>query len=282
VGIIAINWLIIADQSSECIFDESCLTLAQLHSDAVDYPKSGTPVELGRIPKLKIKQKPDWIAPETANLDSARYYESKSALGRLFRAVELPAVRTTVDNGAGHRRRGWRNRPRHCEQASEITADRQIIEEIDLLVDNCLGSQSWTSHGSRAIIEQVYDRYVSELNAICRTHTLSHSSSSKLSEEEAFMGTITSKTSQPRKRKDLTSRLREQTDVLVRGVKEELDGDDDTPPEEVLERAWLAWIHAISKGIAFGAQSFSWIALHCIFEAARELYDARGEHVSIE
>ena len=99
-----------------------------------------------------------------------------------------------------------------------------------------------------------------------------------LSEEEAFMGTITAKTSQPRKRMDLTSRLREQTDVLVRGVKEELDGNDDTPPEEVLERAWLAWDHAISKGITFGAQSFSWIALHCIFEAAREFYDARREN----
>lgn len=38
LGLIAINWLIIADQSEKGIFDPDCLTLSQLHSDAVDYP----------------------------------------------------------------------------------------------------------------------------------------------------------------------------------------------------------------------------------------------------
>ena len=71
VGIIAINWLIIADQSDHNIFDQDCMTLSQLHSDAVDYQKvsrimisiccgtdsllqSGTPVALDRIPRLKF------------------------------------------------------------------------------------------------------------------------------------------------------------------------------------------------------------------------------------
>lgn len=36
LGMIAINWLIIADQKG--IFDADCLKLSQLHSDAVDYP----------------------------------------------------------------------------------------------------------------------------------------------------------------------------------------------------------------------------------------------------
>jgi len=46
LGVIAINWLIIADQSSLGVFDPDCLKLSELHSDAVDYPKSGQPVSL--------------------------------------------------------------------------------------------------------------------------------------------------------------------------------------------------------------------------------------------
>ena len=57
LGIIAINWLVIADQSQVNIFDNDCLTLSQLHSDAVDFPKSGQPVEITKIPKLKFKAK---------------------------------------------------------------------------------------------------------------------------------------------------------------------------------------------------------------------------------
>lgn len=54
LGIIAINWLIIADQSPRGIFDQDCTTLSQLHSDAVDYPKSGQPVALKKIPKVSL------------------------------------------------------------------------------------------------------------------------------------------------------------------------------------------------------------------------------------
>ena len=93
LGLVAINWLIIADQSDKSIFDKDCMTLAQLHSDAVDYPKSSTPVPLQKIPRLKSKTKPDWNQPETMNDSrSADYYESQRAIGRLFRAIELPAL----------------------------------------------------------------------------------------------------------------------------------------------------------------------------------------------
>ncbi|GLB36312.1 putative RNA polymerase [Lyophyllum shimeji] len=47
-----------------------------LHSDAVDYPKTGNPVALNRIPKLRFGEKPDWNAPRTVKPDSAKYYVS--------------------------------------------------------------------------------------------------------------------------------------------------------------------------------------------------------------
>ncbi|KAF8633988.1 hypothetical protein AX15_001164 [Amanita polypyramis BW_CC] len=278
VGIIAINWLIIADQSPENIFDESCLKLAQLHSDAVDYPKSGNPVELESIPKLKFKNRPDWNAPETATENSGKYYESRRAIGRLFREVDLPKVRSTV--GAAHRRhRGQPSRTReHVHASGTIMAvSDDIIGEINALVDEYIGHESWVNDEPVAIIQQIYDRYVLELRAICANNKLSHSHTSSLTEEEAFMGTIVAKTSQPRRRKELMSKLREQTDILVRGVREELSGDYDTALEEVLEWAWLAWDHALSEGAVFGAQTFGWIALHLIFETTRQIDADRKE-----
>jgi RNA dependent RNA polymerase len=92
LGIVAMNWMIIADQSPLGILDPDCMTLATLHSDAVDYPKSGQPVSIKKIPKLKFPEKPDWNAPETIASASSRFYKSRTALGRLFRAIKLPAV----------------------------------------------------------------------------------------------------------------------------------------------------------------------------------------------
>src|SRR5205807_6022022 len=88
VGIVATNWLLIADKSPQGIFDNKCRTLAQLHSNAVDYPKSGRPVQLEHIPKVD-PGKPDFMAPETANINSDEYYKSQRALGHLFRAIDL-------------------------------------------------------------------------------------------------------------------------------------------------------------------------------------------------
>ena len=43
LGMIAMTHLVIADYTEENIFHPDCLKLAQLHSDAVDYPKTGMP-----------------------------------------------------------------------------------------------------------------------------------------------------------------------------------------------------------------------------------------------
>jgi hypothetical protein len=82
LGLVATNWLITADYSSLGIFDPDCYTLAQIHSNAVDYPKSGQPVQHTEIPKIKIKIRPDWHAPETISDITGKFYESTRAIGR--------------------------------------------------------------------------------------------------------------------------------------------------------------------------------------------------------
>lgn len=281
VGIIAINWLVIADQSNQGIFDSDCLKLAMLHSDAVDYPKSGQPVALAKIPKLKFREKPDWNAPETINPDSANYYQSIRAIGRLFREITLPAE-YTPKRSTRRRERGPAQHPQDSIQ--ELISSLEafgVNDVIDPLNDAIEGRVSQfieltVDDVQLKYIGQIFSQYASELQGICAANALSHSWTAILTEEEAIVGTIIQKSSQPRKRKDMTSKLREQTDFLVRGVREELEGDDDTPEEEILQRAWLAWRLANqgSKTNTFGAQSFGWLALGAIFEIIKKIEEA--------
>ncbi len=40
--------------------DPRCIDLAELCSQAVDYPKNGIPVDIHDSPRLLIRSKPDW------------------------------------------------------------------------------------------------------------------------------------------------------------------------------------------------------------------------------
>jgi hypothetical protein len=273
LGIIAINWMITADQSQQGIFDEDCIKLSYLHSDAVDYPKTGQPVSLDRIPRLKSRIKPDWNAPETVTSDSARFYESKKAIGRLFRSIELPALRTI--QRARKRRQNQRGRELTVEEMLEdLNLDdgddeddyvRMAVEHrVSPFIDPRPIDQETMTYAS-----QLFNRYTSELRTICTTNTLTHARNAMLTEEEAMIGSIVAKCSQSRKRKDLMAKLREQTNLLVADIREDLLGDEDLSLEDGLMRAWVAW--ELSSFDTFGAKSFGWIALGGIFEAIKEI-----------
>ena len=73
------------------------------------------------------------------------------------------------------------------------------------------------------------------------------------------------------------SQMREQTASLVGSVRDEILGDDTVPLELSLQRAWTAYRLACIEGDAFGAQSFAWIALGCIFEAIKEIEKANEQ-----
>lgn len=122
-----------------------------------------------------------------------------------------------------------------------------------------------------AATERLFARYAVELQAICVANTLSQST--HLSEAEAIIGTIVQKTSQRRKRVEMMAKVREGTERLVRGIREELAGDDSVGAEESLRRAWMAWELSLSQGNTFGVKSFGWVALGAIFEAVKELED---------
>ncbi|PCH33549.1 RdRP-domain-containing protein [Wolfiporia cocos MD-104 SS10] len=279
LGIIAITWLIIADQSTQGILDPDCLRLSKLHSDAVDYPKSGSPVPLQQIPKLKFKAKPDWNAPETISSKAKGYYKSERAIGQLFRAIDLPALSTAARASRFQRRQmqdghelsledvlaEFRSSEPHYDNIMQLEVEHRIAEFTPLPdiedVDDDNITRMW----------KLLESYASRLRAICADHSLSHSRSAMLTEEEAVIGTIVAKCSQPRKRKDTMSHLREQTSNLVSAVRAEISGDDDTPSEDSLIQAWMAYKVALIVGDYFGARSFEWIALGEIFNTIRDI-----------
>lgn len=131
LGVIAIRHRILADQKEEGTLHQDCIKLAELHSSAVDFSKSGRAVELSQLPRAP-KWRPDFLAPgpsitihEKSDIDMEdynvppgydddddddagprhRYYKSDKILGQLYRAVEeqkiwAEDIRMTVQ--AGH------------------------------------------------------------------------------------------------------------------------------------------------------------------------------------
>ncbi|KAF9260078.1 RdRP-domain-containing protein [Marasmius fiardii PR-910] len=284
LGIVSINWRILADQTD--IFNQDCMKMAELHSLAVDYPKSGNPVPIQQIPKRTNLLLPDWYAPETMyELDLTKFYPSQKAIGKLFRAIKLEAPQQAFQEDRG--RRALR-RERREEDVDDFVGELEdtrlhddngddhlydaVFDRVAEFVDNV---DEEIDEGSWDDVRNLFQGYRSELEAICSTHTLSKRRGAMLTEEEATVGTIVANTSQPRKRLEHIGKLREQADTLVRSVRDSLEGGDDLSPGESLRQAFIAWRFARSlcsrRKPPFGAKSFWWVTLGAVFEGVKEV-----------
>ncbi|RDW61792.1 RNA dependent RNA polymerase [Aspergillus mulundensis] len=112
LGVIATKHMILADQMELGTSHSDCRKLAQLHSTAVDFSKTGVPVRLEEMPFVN-RNRPDFLAPGPLaqihdkldvqlearyvhpypddDIDSApvhKYYRSEKILGKLYRAID--------------------------------------------------------------------------------------------------------------------------------------------------------------------------------------------------
>ncbi|KAK5997775.1 putative RNA-dependent RNA polymerase 1-like protein [Cladobotryum mycophilum] len=112
LGLIAIRHQILADINEEGTLDPQCTELAELHSTAVDYSKTGIPVDVQDIPR-RTRTRPDFLAPapplklfDLGQIDyildreddedeedgmgtvKHRFHKSEKILGRLYRGVD--------------------------------------------------------------------------------------------------------------------------------------------------------------------------------------------------
>lgn len=274
-----------------------CLKLAKLHSDAVDYPKTGLPVARHRIPRAP-KQLPDWMAPETlsekALLESENYYRSDSAIGKLFRGITLSKIR----RARIRRRRGLSNQyARHAPGSDDDDddndrldaqpnedhydvlrnqimegfqhAENELVETIDSIVQCYLDAD--TNREDEDTMHDVYSDYVHELRYICEYMGLNGAG---LTEAEVVVGTIMQRTTKPKGRQRLISKLREQTGHLTRDIRARLRGpDDDADVLVVLKRAWVAWKVSMRGDVksGLGAKSFGFIALGLLLDVLKDI-----------
>ncbi|KAL4925196.1 RNA dependent RNA polymerase [Aspergillus undulatus] len=133
LGVIATKHMILADQMEFGTSHSDCKKLAQLHSTAVDFSKTGVPVNLSEMPFVN-RNRPDFLAPgplaqihhkEDIQLEARyihpypddddtgpvhKYYRSEKILGRLYRAIDehkiwSEEIRSTV---APHPKTVWR------------------------------------------------------------------------------------------------------------------------------------------------------------------------------
>ncbi|KAH7073349.1 RNA dependent RNA polymerase-domain-containing protein [Paraphoma chrysanthemicola] len=85
LGQIAYAHLAQADDHADGVKDDTCLQLAKLHSQAVDYPKSGIPAKLSQ--ELKPRKWPHFM--EKKHLKPDQVYKSTNILGMLYDEVQL-------------------------------------------------------------------------------------------------------------------------------------------------------------------------------------------------
>ncbi|KAF8484343.1 RdRP-domain-containing protein [Gautieria morchelliformis] len=285
VGLLSTNHLILSDQSSFGTLDRDCLKLAELCSIAVDYPKSGTPVNMADTPRFLIPYKPDWKSGEVINPRWTDYYESSRAIGHLFRAIVLEESTTELSFDPTSilkdmsKPSGPRSPPVDAITSTLLPIiedrlrDSQHVMATTIPIEDYL---RYLEHGMAATIPTLFSKYCLQLKYICVTHTLSHDPSIKLKEEEVVVGTILAKCSQTRWRKDRIEEMRINTSHLVRLVSTELEGSD---PLETLGRAWAAWRYTLEHPGEFGHRSFGLIALECIFRAMDDLPDRQKVRV---
>ncbi|KAH7104770.1 RdRP-domain-containing protein [Auriculariales sp. MPI-PUGE-AT-0066] len=289
LGVIATNHLLIADSTEEHIFHPDCLKLADLHSIAVDYPKSGKPVPHQAIPAPSQKKRPDWNGSELTE-NNNDHYRSNRALGELFRAITLDAVDEATAEARAQSRQlraqqvrvpmssrsvfealAQQRQPPESGLSALVLPIRQFTEEhIELRFSSTVVSS----------IMHLYNKYCSDLLFICQDNVVSGSKTSQLTEEEVVAGTIVAKTHIARRRKEAISNAREQAARLVHGVQEELAGDDSCSSQAALLRSWTAWELSMVDADRFGSKSFGLVALLSIFDIVKQILDENASVTS--
>ncbi|KAK4159742.1 RNA-dependent RNA polymerase 1 [Cladorrhinum sp. PSN259] len=231
LGIIASRHAILADHHDEGTLHKDCLKLAELHSNAVDFSKSGLAVDMKDMPKGP-KWKPDflaigsqitihsrsqvtldeYIADESIEDDDEadqgpryRYYKSDRIIGQLFRAVDErkiwhESIRMTIPIGGPS---FWQ------EFLQSITRDRVFA----------LGEVNWRQRIRDAeMIRHAYNEAIYSTMVDCSDHP-----HRPLTELEVFVGFIINKSGfQNARQRDKSIKLKDEFDRISSWVIREM------------------------------------------------------------
>lgn len=283
IGPIAISHLRFSDLKDPSCTE--CVRLANFASQALDFPKSGTPVNFFSIPWLPRSQpRPDFLAKEGDDITSKQFYNSPKLLGQLYRRVPMRKGIPTAWNG-------------NHSPSDGATVNVALSRAVSL---HNLGLSNMTHPSGELLEEMTYllNAYCEQLLIIGQAHTISKNKAVHVSEAELVSGTITANWSDHQRQKNAVAAMNLQTRELVRRVRTEFQGEDPQTPEteayeededyedftfheeseqrvmvETFKRSLTAWCVAEDvlkeDSSKFGAQSFGLIALGRMLEIVK-------------
>ncbi|PNH38819.1 hypothetical protein VD0004_g8035 [Verticillium dahliae] len=282
LGMIATKHLILADQKEEGTLDADCIIFAEMHSTAVDFSKTGIPVDMQAMPKTN-RIRPDFFAPapptqyvgrqqidfvekpsasfyggedeeEDAFRPAHKFYRSGKILGRLYRNID--------------EKRMWDQDVRRPVTTEGPTVWEQFIGMMEKKLSEHapgVGRISWEHWKAEAwALRNMYEDAVH--NAM---YEYSDSHLRMLTEVEVFCGFIFSKTgAQTRRQADNSKKLKETfervSETLVANIRQRTrETEEDAQPmppgsastssvDDPLERALAPNLRALE---------FSWACL---------------------
>ncbi|TFY80807.1 hypothetical protein EWM64_g3207 [Hericium alpestre] len=263
LGLLSERHLTIADQSDRGTRDDDCKNLAKLCSQAVDYAKHGTAVDLvaNPLPEPRRKGKPDWRRVDESDGRSSDYYESPRALGHLFRNVDLPKPEDFEQS--------VKDIPSALGHLSDL-----VSPALTLIVQGQLHNYSERSSDCEDV-STPFTRYTRDLRYIRISYTLQDGPDACLAEEEVVLGTILAWSSQTRWRTSRIADMKLQIDALVKGIRRLLlPRTEVASPEywkEGLTKAWNAWEWRSDNAGKDGVDTFGLIVLGAVFECLERL-----------
>ncbi|KPM36328.1 hypothetical protein AK830_g10255 [Neonectria ditissima] len=297
LGVIATRHVILADARDDGTLDLDCVTLANMHSTAVDFSKTGIPVSASKLPKPP-RFRPDFLATapplelydfghiefiddeedddDGAIMASAnhKYYLSEKILGRLFRNVDEKKI--------------WKE----DIQRNIPTGGPSVWDQLLGLVESRLGNYdldiNWERKSQEAWkIRNLYDTSISNL-----MFDYSENPRSPLTEVEVFCGFILNKRGgQTRRQRDSSIKLKEEIDRvmtwIVKVIRDRGMGNDDTASnlsvaqgrESVIELCWACLAIGCIKDVGASPlyhgtgelQSFRVVAACCLVKELNAL-----------
>ncbi|KAG0650821.1 RNA-dependent RNA polymerase 1 [Hyphodiscus hymeniophilus] len=279
LGRIAVLHRILSDQRSTGTLDKDCITLAGMHSTAVDFSKTGIPVDMTQMPRYN-PWRPDFEAPgpyvtieknDGIDFEAPRdvdeigdddddftpysYYESDKILGKLYRDIDERKIFEEIKQHAA------------MNPASSAT----VIHAIWAQVQRATRLIQWEHKKEWARdLRNDYEECVWNIMTQYSEHPLR-----PLSELEAFVGNILGRTgAQSHRQRELSTSLKEKFDTDSAFFVNCIVKDGDEYSDESLERSLACLSVSLEEreGVRRGEQllSFRYVAAAvCLREVER-------------
>ncbi|KAI0147126.1 RdRP-domain-containing protein [Xylariaceae sp. FL1272] len=227
LGLIAVKHIILADMHVAGTVHEGCKLLAEMHSTAVDYSKTGIPVDMTKLSTMqRTNYRPEFLAPAPpANL-----------VDRTEIQFELPTAASDdeerdEDDDTGPRHKFYRSNKILGVLYNLIDEKRIWKEDIHVTV-NRSGSSLWNElwghiqkeclqldevDWKSSLDEARSIRHAYEDEVWAATNTFSDHATKTLQEIEVFTGAVFNKTGiQTRRQRDASVQLKDEFDRITK------------------------------------------------------------------